>query len=141
MATTTEILAAQTNWQAITATLEGNADWDNYIFEQLALASDAWTSDTASSMWEYTDGYKISFATATNADLSTSEAVWCFTNIADGQANTEQTAETDADGYYCVSNSNGLLSNISYYLSADLISGATIASPKWTITITAGEVA
>jgi hypothetical protein len=66
--TAVEVIAATSSWGAMTATLSGTEDWDQTVFD--ALAAGTYDSTVAQSMWAYTDGYRIDFATTHAVDMT-----------------------------------------------------------------------
>jgi len=68
------ILDAQTNWGKFYMTLSGNADFDDYVFDQLRI--DYFTPTQAAYLWEYTDGYKMTIeSTITTATVNSAHCI------------------------------------------------------------------
>lgn len=80
--TLVDVVPEGTNWKAVQALLKGEEDLDKMVFDNLALATGAWSESRAKNFWTYTDGWQVHFETSVKADHTGAgdKSTWCFTN-------------------------------------------------------------
>ena len=101
----TEIVPAGGNWAAMTFTLSGDMDYDNYVFGKLNALY--WTSEQADNAWNYTDGY--AFTLSAVATTLTANSIHCISKTAAADSNGSANG-----GAICFKTENGALRGLEY---------------------------
>lgn len=118
-----KLLDAKTQWDAWYLTLQGESDFDQYVFNKLETGQ--LTSTQADYLWQYTDGYKI--VLESRAILASASSIHCLK-----KSYSIITKAAYDTGSVCFETSFGVLNRLSYYGGVDLNVGAlVVANNKW----------
>merc|ERR1740123_1206375 len=120
----TKIRDASTTWGAFYLTLQGNDDFDEYVFS--LLESGDLNIAQAENLWHYTDGYKL-ILESTVIGQTALESIFCL------KKTWSVTTNSDYDsGSICFETKYGAVNTLSFYGNIDTgVTVITKAQNKW----------